>query len=364
MPVRQIDIAKKLGISRIAVSKALRDFPDISDAIKEKVRKTAAEMGYVPNFTGRNLQAQKTFTIGVVVPDISNSFFSFAIHGIMDAAREYGYHIILAASRESAELERVNIMNFLSMRVDGILIAVSSESPARQIYDTVKNLKVPLVFFDRSIPDLDFSSVGIDDEKAAFTLVDFVIQQGYTKIAHLAGSLSVDIGLQRYKGYIDALKKNGLPLKKEWVVKGGFHRGSGYDGFEKLYITGDLPQVIYAVNDRCAQGAYEAIRKRDLKIPQDIGVVAFGHTEFAQLLYPPLTIIDSPPHILGERALRILISEIEKPQYIQKVVLGSELKINASLEIKTPIRYTRHQAGESGRQTSLNIRPDEIQDNI
>ncbi len=350
MPVRQIDIAEKLGISRIAVSKALRDHSDISEEVKHKVRAAAADMGYVPNFTGRNLQAQKTFTIGVVVPDISNSFFSFAIHGIMDAAREYGYHIILAASRESAELERENIMTFLSMRVDGILIAVSSETPDLSVYKTVKKQRVPLVFFDRTIPQLDFSSVGIDDENAAFTLVDFCIQQGYTQIAHLAGTKSVDIGRKRYEGYVKALKNSGLPLKKEWVVWGGFDRASGRQSFEKLLRGGELPQMVYAVNDRCAQGAYEAVRQAGLKIPRDIGMVAFSHSQFADLLHPALTIIDSPPHILGEKALRILISEIEKPQYPQKVVLGTKLKVNDSLVLKHQTDNMKIRTRHTGRQ--------------
>lgn len=335
MPVRQLDIARKLGISRIAVSKALADHPDISEQMKAKVRRTAEKMGYIPNLTARNLQAQKTNTIGVVVPDISNSFFSFAIHGIMDAAAEQGYQILLSVSRETAEIEKSNILTFLAMRVDGLLLAASKETQDASVFDTVRASGTPLVFFDRSMPNLDFSSVGINDYEAAKSLIEFVLQQGRKNIAHLAGSLSTDIGAARCQGYLDALKNAGIEPRQEWIVESGFSRSSGYEGCKKLLQGDEQPQVIFAVTDRSAQGAYAALREASLTIPDDIGIVAFGHREFASLLHPQLTIIDSPPHLLGQEALRLLLREIAEPKRKrQKIVLNSELLVHESLEIK------------------------------
>ena len=332
MPIRQIDIAHKLGTSRIAVSKALADHVDISAELKARVRQAAEKMGYIPNLTARNLQAQKTNTIGVVVPDISNSFFSFAIHGIMDAAAKQGYQILLSVSRENAEIEENNILTFLAMRVDGLLVAVSKDTHERTVFDKVRSSRTPLVFFDRSLPDGEFSSVGIDDYKAAKTLIEFVLRNGYDKIAHLAGSLSTDIGLGRYQGFRDALTEAGIKVETKWVVESGFSRSSGYEGCKRLLALDKAPQVIFAVNDRSAQGAYAAIREASLSIPDDIGVVAFGHKEFAELLHPTLTIIDSPPNVLGQEALNLLLKEIQNPKCRrQKIILNTNLAVNDSL---------------------------------
>ena len=313
----------------------MRDHPDISAGLKTKVRKVAEELGYVPNFTARNLQAQKTFTIGVVVPDITNSFFSYAIHGIMDAAHELGYHLVLTASRENVGIEKENIMTLLSMRVDGILIAVSRETTDAAIFETVRKMKVPLVFFDRAIESLNFSSVGIDDRQAATTLLNYVIDQGYTRIAHVAGSFTADIARKRRQGYIDALKKHNIPIRDDWIVEGDFTRSGGCQGFQKICATGNVPEVVFAVNDSAATGVYKAIWEAGLSVPNDIGVVAFSHTKFAELLNPSLTIVDSVPQILGQRAMQLLFSEIkDSPSYTQKIVLGTRLIPNDSLKLK------------------------------
>lgn len=332
MTVRQIDIARKVGISRIAVSKALRDHPDISTKVKEQVRKVADELGYIPNLTARNLQAQKTFTIGVVVPDISNSFFSFAIHGIMDAAAEHDYQIILSASRENADIEKKNIMTFLAMRVDGLLVAVSKDTSNLDIFEKVKKTGTPLVFFDRSMPDAGFSSVGINDYESARTLINYLIQNGHVNIAHLAGTLTTDIGRARYQGFQEAMHSAGLVINNNWIVESGFSRSGGYDSCKKILSNTERPDAIFAVNDRTAQGAYKAIREAGLSIPEDIGVVAFGHNEFANLLHPPLTIIDSPPNVLGGQALQLLLDEINNPQQKkQNILLETKLTINESI---------------------------------
>ncbi len=335
MTVRQIDIAEKCGISRIAVSKALHDHPDISLEMKAKVRKVAEELGYVPNFTARNLQAKKTFTIGVVIPDISNSFFSYAIHGIMDTARALNYHIVLTASRESAELEKENIMTLLSMRVDGLLVAISKETQDTSIFETVKRNETALVFFDRVIEDLGFSTIGIDDYRAASKLLNYMLDTGYQKIATLTGSSIIQIGRERHKAYVDVLTAHGIPVRQDWVIECGFSRRSGYIGCQQLLQSKNLPEAIYVANDRVAQGAYAALKEAGLHIPNDIGIAGFGHSEFAELLTPALSIINVAPDKLGSEAMQLLVEEINNPQ--QKH--GKKIKIPADLQIKESLLF-------------------------
>lgn len=334
--VRQKDIAKILNVSRITVSKALRDAPDISTKMKKKVRKVADELGYIPHHHARTLHMNQTNTIGVVVPDVSNSFFSYVIHGIMDSAEKNGYHIILTVSREDPEIEQENIRTLLSMRVDGLLIAISRETVECEIFDTIKKFKTPMVFFDRTIEGIGFSSVGIDDFSAARNLIDYVIKSGYTKIAHLAGNQKIAIGRNRRAGFLEALRLNNISPKEDWIIEGDFERASGYKNTKKLLQDKERPEVIFTANDHIAFGAYKAIREAGLKIPEDIGIVAFGHAEFAEVISPTLTITDCPPVVLGRKAMDLLCSEIKDKEVAraQRVLLETRIIINESLKIK------------------------------
>jgi LacI family transcriptional regulator len=331
--ITQRDIANELGVTRITVSKALSNSSDISLDMRENVKRIAREMGYIPNHNARNLHHNKTNTIGVVVPDVSNSFFSFAIDGIMDSAAKHGYHVMLTVSRENANIEKENILTLLSHRVDGLLVAISKDTTDRTIYDTVKKREVPLVFFDRAMEGNEFSSVGIDDRTAALNLVAYVVKRGYKKIAHLAGTLTIGIGRDRHSGYLDALKKFNIPMKEDWIICEGFDKTSGYNGCRKLLERDTRPEVIFASNDRIAQGAYIAIKEAGLKIPEDIGVVALGHREFAELLSPTLTIIDSSPEVLGQIATEVLVDEMTGPimRGVRHITLDAVLRENNSL---------------------------------
>jgi LacI family transcriptional regulator len=333
MPIRQIDIAKKLNVSRITVSKALRNHPDISKEMKEKVRQVAEELGYIPNRLAIQLQTNKSYTIGVVVPGIANSFFSLVTHGIIDYATLKGYQTVLTVSRENSQIEIENIKTLLSMRVDGILIAVSEETSDGKIFEQIESFDIPVVFFDRVLDIPQCSSVLVDNRKAACELVEFAIKNGYKRIAHLAGNQIASVGKERLAGYYDALEKYSLPQNPDLVVENGFDAESGYHSFQKLLQQTKLPDVVFAANDRMAQGIYRACSDLNIKIPDDLGVVAFGHKDFAELMHPKLTIIDSPPDQIGQKAIELLISEIENPDAKQSktVLLETNLLVNDSL---------------------------------
>jgi LacI family transcriptional regulator len=334
--VTQKDIAKKLGVTRVTVSKALNDHLDISVSMRRKVKEVATEAGYIVDHGARSLQMRKTNTVGVVIPEVSNSFFSFVVHGIMDAAAAHGYRVILTVSREDPKIEEQNILTLLSHRIDGLLVAISKDTDDPAIFETVRKMEIPLVFFDRTMDALGFSTLGINDRKAAKEIVEFAISQGYRKIAHLGGSQSVAIGRDRLAGYVDALEKHKIRLRDDWIVIGGFDSSAGYDGFKRLMRTRDLPEIVFAANDRIAHGAYRAMKEERLNIPDDIGIVAFGHSEFAELLSPTLTIVDCPPIMLGQKAMELLVSEIAHPAIRGQhhLLLDTTLKVNESILLK------------------------------
>ncbi|HNX79514.1 MAG TPA: LacI family DNA-binding transcriptional regulator, partial [Prolixibacteraceae bacterium] len=259
--IRQSDIAKALNVSRVTVSKALRDHPDISQEMKLKVREAVEHLGYIPNQIARQLNAKRTYTVGIVVPDLENNFFSYMVDAMVDYATTQKYHVLLTVSREKQQIEKENIENLIGMRVDGLLVCLSQETTEDGIFRMAEKRNIPLVFFDRAFDNLSFSRVIFDDKAGAEDAVNQVIQQGYTRIAHFAGYSGTSIGRRRSSGYQEALRKNKIGLKPEWMPEGGFEWKDGYEAFRKLKSSGQLPEVIFTVNDRVALGAYKAAKE-------------------------------------------------------------------------------------------------------
>ncbi len=337
MPIiKQKDIAEALKISRITVSKALRDYDDISAETKERVKKKAKELGYIPHSHASTFRSNVTKTIGVVVPNVYNSFFGNIIHGILERAKHYNYHIILTVSQENEKIEKENILSLLSMRIDGLLIAISRDSSDHSIFDTIAQTETPLVFFDRGVPKSRYPFVGIDDKAAAYQLVDYAINSGYRKIGHIGGGKSIPIGFQRKAGYLDALRKNSIPLESKWVMEGGFSEKDGYLGMKTIIEQNEIPEVIFTANDLIAKGVYRACEEADLKIPEDINIIGFGHNEYAMMMTPSLSIIDVSPSDIGQTSIDVIMNLIsgEKNICVQNYI-PFNLKINKSLKKKS-----------------------------
>ena len=332
----QSEIAKKLNVTRITVSKALRDHPDISKEMKEKVLKTAEELNYTPNLIAKNLTSRKTYTLGVVVPDLENSFFAYATDSMIDAASENRYNVFVTVSRENEHSEELNIRNLMGMRVDGLLVCVSQQTEDMSVFNQLKKLNIPLVFFDRQLDGLNFRSVAFDDKNGAVFALDKIISEGYKKIAHFAGYSSVSIGRERCMGFKNSLNKNNIQLNRDWIIEGGFEIKDGYNAFMKLYSSGNLPEIIFTVNDRVALGVYNAAREVGLNIPDDIGIVAYGFNETAKTFTPSLSVINQDPRKLGKIAVELLIEEIEceNPGGERQITINEEFIWNHSIKRK------------------------------
>ena len=320
------DIAARLKVSKVTVSKALRDHPDIGAETKQRVRQLAEKLAYTPNTAARNLSSRRTHTIGLVVPKIAHFFFSSVIESVYDTAFENNYEIILTVSQEDATREIKHLKTLLSMRVDGLLISVSQQTQDTAIFELVKKKGVPLVFFDRVIEGLNCSTVTVDDREGTARLVEQAIAAGYTKIAHLAGFSHTNIGRERCAGFRAAMQKHGLPVREDWVVTGGFSEDYGYKALQQLHRANHLPEIIVAVTYPVALGVYAAAKDLGLKIPDDLDVVCFGDSTTNRFISPSLTCVSQPTEKLGRRAMEILLEEIKNPAPSppQKVVLQTE----------------------------------------
>jgi LacI family transcriptional regulator len=324
--ITQSDIAKKLNVSRVTVSKALRDHPDISVKMKKRVIAIAKKMGYVPNLIALQLNSRRTFTIGIVIPDLENSFFAYITDTMIDYATEHNYRVILTVSRERGSIEKQNIENLIGMRVDGLLVCLSQETTDKKVFTTVGKMGIPLVFFDRAFENLKFSRVVFNDKPGAVNSLNRIIQEGYTKIAIFAGYSKTSIGKVRTEGYLEALTKNRIPIRKEWIMEGGFEQKDGYESFKKLNSLGNLPEIIFTVNDRVALGAYKAAKEAGLRIPEDIGIFGFGFNEITDFFNPQLTVINQDPRKMGMEAIKLLVNEIEnkKKNVINRILIEEE----------------------------------------
>lgn len=306
--VRLVDIADRLGLTKVSVSKALRDHGDISEETRELVKKTAAEMGYTPNLVARSLSNRRSHTLGVVVPKIAHTFFSSVIESVQEEATTRGYGIVLAVSNERADLERQHIERLLSMRVDGLLVSVSMEEPNLAIYERVRKMRVPLVFFDREIRGLGFGSVIVDDRSAARQVVEHGIRSGHRTIAHIAGTDAVSIGKDRREGYEDALRAHGLPVRDELVVAGGFDERFGYAAATDLLASGAEFDALFAVTHPVAIGVRAALTQagRD-----DVYLLSFGDDGLSA--YAPIAdaYLRQPTRVMGRHAVDLLLGQVE-----------------------------------------------------
>lgn len=321
------DIAQKLGVSIITVSKALRDHPDISAATTELIKKTALELGYSPNFMARNLASRKSNTIGIVLPQIAHHFFSSIIEYIYCYATESNYEIFLTVSLEDSERQKKQFQTLLSMRVDGIIMSISQDTTDFEIFKTAKMRQVPLVFMDR-IPDLyDFNSVTVDDRGGAYKAIDHAIKLGYKKIAHFAGYTNISIGRERMLGFRQAMQTHGLEVNPNWILEGDFGEKSGYDFFMKLFHEKNLPELILAVTYPVALGIYTAAQEVGVKIPDEVDLICFGNSPVQNLLSPPLSCINQPTEQLASKSLQLLLENINSPDAFdcKHIVIDTEL---------------------------------------
>lgn len=310
------DIARELGISPSTVSRALKDHPDISPETKRVVTELAEKLNYQPNSIALSLRHSKSNTIGVIIPQVVHWFFSTVISGIEDIAYGAGYSVIVSQSNESYEKEVMDTKALFNNRVDGILISMSKETTEYGHFESLYSRGIPMVFFDRVCPVLNTSKVVVNDYGAAYNATKHLIDQGYKKIAHLAGGKNLSIGKERLNGYKAALEENGLKYSDKYVA----HENVVDDELNAKSLMSDLlklpdpPDAVFANNDVSAIGAMMAVKEKGLKIPEEFGIMGFSNWRFTELTEPALSTVDQRGFEIGQEAARLLIKEIEAPE--------------------------------------------------
>ena len=326
-------IAEELGLSAMTVSRAVNNRGSIDQKTKDRVIEKARSMGYTPNHIAKSLFYNKTFIIGVIVPEISHSFFPEVIRGIEEVVYNSDYQIILAHSSESPEREKKIVEMLRAKRVDGILISCSQNTTDYKFYEELAKSDTPFLFFDRCIEEIGVSYVTVNDESAAYQITKHLIKLGYKNIAHLSGTKRLSLGLNRMNGFKQALEKHNLPVRKDLIVESGFQEEGGYTAMKKILgkPKNTWPDAVFAVNDPAAFGAIDAIREKGLRIPEDIAIVGFSDDIRASLLPVPLTTVEQPAYEIGRKAADKIIRLIEnKKEMNERVKIMTKLKIRSS----------------------------------
>ena len=322
------DIARELNVSVSTVSRAMRDTYDISIETKKKVLAKAEELNYKPNFNARGLSQGKTNNIGIIIPFITNYYFSTVITGIQNVAYSNGYNIILYVTDDSEERESQIVRNLTISGLDGILISTCTGN-----YDHINEIKengIPIVFFDRT-SDLLATKVMQDDYNGALIATNHLIQQGYSKIAHITGPKDQMFTRNRLNGYLDALKEHHIPINNDWIIHSGFSQEWGEKDMYDLLNGTYTPDALFAVNDRKAIGAMLALKKEKITIGTEIGVVGFTNDPMCTIISPSLTTVSESAFDIGRISCELLIKHIKKENLPpQEVILPGELIVRES----------------------------------
>ncbi len=313
-PVTIKDIAKALGLSTSTVSRALRDTHEISAATKKIVLAYAKEINYQPNPIALSLKERRSKSIGVVVSEVANSFFSQAINGIESIAYDRGYHVIISQTHESYDREVINVQHLASRSVDGLLVSLSSETTDISHLTSLHERGLPIVFFDRVADEIDTHKVIANNEKGAYQATDYLIRKGYKRIAHLTSSRHLSISIERLSGYEAALRDHGLEVNPSYIkycLHGGMLQEETETAIKELMALKEKPDAIFVAGDRLSIGCLSVFKNLKIAVPEEMAIAGFSNSDVLDLFNPSLTSVRQPAFDIGQLATEMLLKLIE-----------------------------------------------------
>jgi LacI family transcriptional regulator, repressor for deo operon, udp, cdd, tsx, nupC, and nupG len=307
------EIAKQLNISVSTVSRALHDHPSIGLRTKTRVQELARQLQYEPNQTAIFFQQGKTFTIGVVIPELSEAFFSSAISGIEDAAHKANYTVLMGQSHDDPEKEKQLIATMKNHRVDGLLISISKNTANYEHFEALQRYNIPIVFFDRipKIPNIHY--VACNMINGTIQAINFLFKKGHRIIGMINGPEKLWATRERLDGYIQAMTKSRLKYDPSLIVNCDLTKEGVSAVTEKLLSGKRRPTAIVAFNDYVALDAVQQARKMKLKINKDVCFVSYANLPISNYTaFPPLASVEQFPYQQGQKATETLIDLLQQ----------------------------------------------------
>ena len=330
------DIAKALGLSTSTVSRALRGSYEISAETRKLVLEYAEKLNYRPNPIALSLKEKRSRSIGIVVREIANNFFSQVINGIESVAYTKGYYVIISQSHESFEREVANTQYLASRSVDGLLVSLSTETTDLTHFSKLHDKGLPIVYFDRIPEEMPTHKVIANNFNGAYQATEHLIRSGFTRIAHLTISPYLSITKERLAGYKAALADHQIPFEESLVKYckyGGLIESETVEAVESLLSLRQKPDAIVAASDKLSTGCLAALARRNVRVPEDMAIVGFTNSLLTDIFHPALTSVRQPAFEMGQVAMEMLIQLIESKHPTTKFetrVLNTELTVRSS----------------------------------
>ena len=330
------DIAKALNLSASTISRALRGSHEISEATKKTVLEYANTHNYSPNPIALSLKENKSRSIGVLVPEIDNPFFSQEINGIETVCYAKGYHVMIFQSYESLNREIINVQHMASRRVDGIIISLSAETSEIQHLKFLHSNGTPIVFFDRTSDEIVTHKVVADNFAGAYNATELLIKNGKKRIGHIGASAKLSISKERLAGYVAALSKNNIPLDQSLVRACEYSFESVENEIKSLLSLDNPIDALFSVSDRMTILCMSILQKLKIKVPEQLSFICFTNSNAANLFMPSLSTVFQPAYEMGKKAAELLLDQIEtKPKNkdnikFETLILKTELIVRDS----------------------------------
>ncbi len=326
------DLADKLGVSIATVSRALRNSHEVGEEMTQKVKKLAKELNYRPNPFAQSLRKEAPRVIGVIVPNLVTHYYAAVLDGIEDYASKLGYSVISSNSHEDHEREAQALDNFLNMHVEGIIACLAQDTTDYSHFEQLHEMGVPLVFFARCCLEDMFSQVVGNGDVAAQEATQHMIETGSHRVAFIGGPNHLDMVRRRKHGYLEALRENRIPIDRDLVVCDKIDFDVARKATLRLLEGENPPDAILAFNDIITYAAFDAIKSKGLRIPEDVAIIGFTDGDTAAFVTPRLSAIMDQAHVQGTKACQLLMKSINGDEKIYKEVVPMILKIRESSE--------------------------------
>ena len=331
MPTTLGDIARALNVSKMTVSRAINNHPEINPETRARVLAAAQKMNYRPNQFARALTSKHSYLIGIVVPDLMHSYFAEICRGVESQARPAGYQNLICSTDEEARKE-LDEIEALWTRTDGLIVASSLAAQEAKSYRKLLNEGGKIVLIDRLLDGLRCPAVTTDDVQVGVLATEHLIQLGHRRIGHLRGT-SASTSLGRLEGYKRAMSTARLRVDKSLVHDCGFTESDGREAMQRWIAKGNLPTAIFAANDPAAIGAMEALHEAGLDVPNDVAIVGAGNIHYGDMLRVPLTTVSWSTAAMGQAAAELLLDLIDgknSEAKSRKVTISPELVVRRS----------------------------------
>jgi len=304
------DVAGKAGVSIAVASRVLGNYGYVSEETRVKVLKAAQEIGYQPDILARGLKTKKTYSIGVIISDITTFFFTSVVRGIEDVTSQNGYNVTLCNSDEDPQKEKEYLEELYRRKVDGIILSATGKNVS-----FLKKLirgGMPVVLVDRKLEEIDTIQIVVDNKWGAYEAVEHLIKLGYRRIGVINGLREIMTSEERFSGYCQALKEKGLSVEKELIKHADFRMEKGKKVMLEFLGMRNPPEAVFVTNEAMTTGALLALREKKVKIPDDMAIVGFDDPVWAPLIDPPLTAVRQPSYSIGTIACQTLLQKMGK----------------------------------------------------